>query len=218
VGLAPTPACLLAPQLFTPHPMHTSRADRHHRSLTTYGSLDLVSVSLHLRPTLVALFACFLSPHPTTDSTLVALFACFLSPHPTTDSTLVALFACFLPPHPTTDSTSSHSSLAFCLLTAPPTHPPPTGLTPRICNELFQRIAENKDPNVKFRVECSYMEIYNERVRDLLAMSDKKVRFYFIYVFIYLFVCLFVCLFIRPCSICYYRAQQCMSAIHACAL
>ena len=50
------------------------------------------------------------------------------------------------------------------------------GLTPRICNELFQRIAENQDPNVKFRVECSYMEIYNERVRDLLAMSDKKVR------------------------------------------
>ena len=136
MGLAPTPACLLAPQLFTPHPMHTSRADRHHRSLTTYSSLDLVSVSLHLRPTLVAPFTCFLS------------------------------------------------------LTASPTHPPPTGLTPRICNELFQRIAENKDPNVKFRVECSYMEIYNERVRDLLAMSDKKVRFFYIYVF--------VCLFIHP--------------------
>lgn len=50
------------------------------------------------------------------------------------------------------------------------------GLTPRICNELFERIAANEDPNVKFRVECSYMEIYNERVRDLLAMSDKKVN------------------------------------------
>eukprot|EP00038_Savillea_parva_P008289 m.175984 g.175984 ORF g.175984 m.175984 type:complete len:966 (+) comp14087_c0_seq1:281-3178(+) len=50
------------------------------------------------------------------------------------------------------------------------------GLTPRICNELFQRIAQNDDPNVKFRVECSYMEIYNERVRDLLAMSDNKVN------------------------------------------
>lgn len=54
----------------------------------------------------------------------------------------------------------------------PPEDP---GLIPRICNELFQRIEDNDNPKIKFRVECSYMEIYNERVRDLLAMSDRKV-------------------------------------------
>ena len=40
---------------------------------------------------------------------------------------------------------------------------------------MFDRIALNKDPNVTFKVECSYIEIYNERVRDLLAMSNRKV-------------------------------------------
>eukprot|EP00729_Bicosta_minor_P001872 gene1872-7943_t len=48
------------------------------------------------------------------------------------------------------------------------------GLIPRICNEMFLRIDQNTDQNVKYKVECSYMEIYNERVRDLLAMSNRK--------------------------------------------
>mgnify|MGYP001297026292 CR=1 FL=1 len=34
---------------------------------------------------------------------------------------------------------------------------------------MFDRIALNKDPNVTFKVECSYIEIYNERVRDLFV-------------------------------------------------
>eukprot|EP00040_Diaphanoeca_grandis_P003752 m.25773 g.25773 ORF g.25773 m.25773 type:complete len:967 (+) comp15168_c0_seq1:182-3082(+) len=55
----------------------------------------------------------------------------------------------------------------------PPNDP---GLIPRICNELFTRIEKNDDKNIKYRVECSYMEIYNERVRDLLAMSETKVN------------------------------------------
>jgi ankyrin repeat protein len=55
----------------------------------------------------------------------------------------------------------------------PPNDP---GLIPRICNEMFARITQNNDPNVKYRVECSYMEIYNERVRDLLSMTDRKVN------------------------------------------
>lgn len=38
-----------------------------------------------------------------------------------------------------------------------------------VCNELFKRIAENLDPNVKFEVQVSMLEIYNERVQDLLT-------------------------------------------------
>ena len=49
-----------------------------------------------------------------------------------------------------------------------------TGLIPRICEELFVRIsaATAETPHVSFNVEASYMEIYNERVKDLLATSD----------------------------------------------
>lgn len=41
------------------------------------------------------------------------------------------------------------------------------GLIPRICRELFTSIA-NAPANVSYHVEVSYLEIYNERVRDLL--------------------------------------------------
>src|SRR5437868_11191993 len=54
------------------------------------------------------------------------------------------------------------------------------GVIPRICREMFARITElQSDPNLKCRVEVSYLEIYNERVRDLLNPSTKgnlKVR------------------------------------------
>lgn len=49
------------------------------------------------------------------------------------------------------------------------------GLIPRICDEMFARISKNKNTNTTYKVECSYVEIYNERVRDLLSMSDRKV-------------------------------------------
>ena len=42
------------------------------------------------------------------------------------------------------------------------------GIIPRLCNKLFNRIMENNDPEISYKVEVSYMEIYNERVRDLL--------------------------------------------------
>ena len=42
------------------------------------------------------------------------------------------------------------------------------GVIPRLCDTLFMQIAENTDPHTTFKVEVSYMEIYNERVRDLL--------------------------------------------------
>eukprot|EP00794_Sanderia_malayensis_P012185 gene12185-13443_t len=51
------------------------------------------------------------------------------------------------------------------------------GLIPRICDSLFEQIAmkHNEDSNVTHKVEVSYMEIYNEKVRDLLCpKSDKQ--------------------------------------------
>ncbi|XP_022806565.1 kinesin-like protein KIF13B [Stylophora pistillata] len=44
-----------------------------------------------------------------------------------------------------------------------------TGLIPRLCNELFDRISGNEDENITYKVEVSYIEIYNEKVRDLLC-------------------------------------------------
>ncbi|KAK7471223.1 hypothetical protein VKT23_002632 [Stygiomarasmius scandens] len=47
---------------------------------------------------------------------------------------------------------------------------PDKGIIPLTCSELFTRVDEKKakDPNVNFTVEVSYIEIYNEKVRDLL--------------------------------------------------
>ncbi|KAF9150714.1 kinesin-like protein Klp8 [Linnemannia schmuckeri] len=53
------------------------------------------------------------------------------------------------------------------------------GIIPLSCHELFKRIENNKDPTLNYRVEVSYMEIYCERVRDLLNPKNKghlKVR------------------------------------------
>lgn len=53
------------------------------------------------------------------------------------------------------------------------------GIIPQICKELFRRIRKNNQTDVKYSVEVSYMEIYCERVRDLLNPKNKgnlKVR------------------------------------------
>ncbi|KAM0458930.1 hypothetical protein ACHAPV_004497 [Trichoderma viride] len=54
------------------------------------------------------------------------------------------------------------------------------GIIPMICQEMFQRIGKIQgDSPSKCTVEVSYLEIYNERVRDLLNPSTKgnlKVR------------------------------------------
>lgn len=44
-----------------------------------------------------------------------------------------------------------------------------TGLIPRLCDELFDKISKNEDENITNKVEVSYIEIYNEKVRDLLC-------------------------------------------------
>lgn len=54
------------------------------------------------------------------------------------------------------------------------------GIIPNICQDMFRRISQlQDDTNLKCTVEVSYLEIYNERVRDLLNPSTKgnlKVR------------------------------------------
>lgn len=42
------------------------------------------------------------------------------------------------------------------------------GIIPRLCEGLFEEIIANTDATLQFKVEVSYMEIYNEKVRDLL--------------------------------------------------
>ncbi|MBN3296135.1 STAR9 protein, partial [Amia calva] len=51
------------------------------------------------------------------------------------------------------------------------------GLTPRICEGLFTRDDVYPEGPNSCRVEVSFLEIYNERVRDLLKRSDQKKPF-----------------------------------------
>ena len=46
------------------------------------------------------------------------------------------------------------------------------GLIPRICKTLFARMAAGKESGASYRTEVSFLEIHNERVRDLLRTDD----------------------------------------------
>ena len=56
------------------------------------------------------------------------------------------------------------------------------GIIPRLCTDLFEKISntlvnnETTEVPVNYTVEVSYMEIYCERVRDLLQPSNKNLR------------------------------------------
>ncbi|XP_055916021.1 kinesin-like protein KIF14 [Eupeodes corollae] len=45
------------------------------------------------------------------------------------------------------------------------------GIIPRFCHELFRRIESSKD-KLEAEIEVSYFEIYNEKIHDLLCVSD----------------------------------------------
>ncbi|GAB6021726.1 Kinesin-like protein kif16b [Chamberlinius hualienensis] len=47
------------------------------------------------------------------------------------------------------------------------------GLIPRICQSLFKRM-QNEKGGVTYRTEVSYLEIYNEKVKDLLKKNNKQ--------------------------------------------
>lgn len=80
---------------------------------------------------------------------------------------------CFPPIHSgQTGSGKSHSMVGYAEA---------KGLIPLTCSRLFEDIGEKleADPNLKISVEVSYIEIYNEKVRDLLNPKNKgnlKVR------------------------------------------
>ena len=48
------------------------------------------------------------------------------------------------------------------------------GIVPISCEEIFTRIANNTDPSMKFEVEVSMLEIYNEKVQDLFMPPNKR--------------------------------------------
>lgn len=53
------------------------------------------------------------------------------------------------------------------------------GIIPRLCGSLFDQIEKTSTDNMTYKVEVSYMEIYNEKVRDLLGdvrNSKKSLR------------------------------------------
>ncbi|XP_063876527.1 kinesin-like protein unc-104 isoform X4 [Scylla paramamosain] len=53
------------------------------------------------------------------------------------------------------------------------------GIIPLICKDMFNRIADTTDQELQYSVEVSYMEIYCERVRDLLnpkKQNNLRVR------------------------------------------
>ncbi|XP_072569452.1 kinesin-like protein KIF1B isoform X12 [Paramormyrops kingsleyae] len=47
------------------------------------------------------------------------------------------------------------------------------GIIPQLCEELFEMINDNSKEDLSYSVEVSYMEIYCERVRDLLNPKNK---------------------------------------------
>jgi len=52
------------------------------------------------------------------------------------------------------------------------------GIIPRLCAVLFERIATKTCPSWQAKVEVSYMEIYNEKVHDLLDPMTSTSRYH----------------------------------------
>jgi kinesin family protein 5 len=48
------------------------------------------------------------------------------------------------------------------------------GIIPRITEQIFQSIVES-DPHLEYLVKVSYMEIYLEKIRDLLARRSHLI-------------------------------------------
>ncbi len=40
---------------------------------------------------------------------------------------------------------------------------------PITCDEVFKRMALNENPNLTYEVQISMLEIYNEKIQDLLV-------------------------------------------------
>ncbi|XP_078452248.1 kinesin-like protein KIF16B [Lampetra planeri] len=53
-------------------------------------------------------------------------------------------------------------------------NPGDLGLIPRICEGLYRGVSRHISSGASYRTEVSYLEIYNERVRDLLRRKSSK--------------------------------------------
>ena len=49
------------------------------------------------------------------------------------------------------------------------------GLVPRACAEIFARITHDES-GAEFSIKCSFLEIYNEKIRDLLDPERADLR------------------------------------------
>ena len=47
-------------------------------------------------------------------------------------------------------------------------------MIPRICRTMFDRMDAGKGEGTTYRTEVSYLEIYNERVKDLLSSTEQQ--------------------------------------------
>uniref|UniRef100_A0A914XCF0 Kinesin-like protein unc-104 n=1 Tax=Plectus sambesii TaxID=2011161 RepID=A0A914XCF0_9BILA len=54
--------------------------------------------------------------------------------------------------------------------------PDQKGVIPRLCDAMFNRLERETNESLMFKVEVSYMEIYNEKVRDLLDPHGSSKR------------------------------------------
>lgn len=48
------------------------------------------------------------------------------------------------------------------------------GIVPIACNEIFDRIAKLRSPTKSFEVSFSIVEIYNEKVQDLMVLPPAR--------------------------------------------
>ena len=48
------------------------------------------------------------------------------------------------------------------------------GIVPISCDEIFRRIKNSTDTEKSFEVSVSMLEIYNEKVQDLLVSANKR--------------------------------------------
>lgn len=48
------------------------------------------------------------------------------------------------------------------------------GLIPRICKEMFDRMKFGQQSGTGYKTNVSYLEIYNERVKDLLGNNSSS--------------------------------------------
>jgi len=48
------------------------------------------------------------------------------------------------------------------------------GIIPRMFDHLFKCISE-ADPDIEFNIKCSYLEIYMEKIKDLLDAKKNNL-------------------------------------------